>query len=114
MDLAEQALRKFVRNFEKLYGATNVSFNVHLLMHLAASVRNWGPLWTTSTFPFESFNGTLLKFFNGTTHVSDQVVKRFLRWRALSTKAGTTMANANDNIQNFFDKLQSRSGLTKK
>ena len=63
VDVAEQALRKFVLNFEKLYGAANASFNVHLLMHLAASVRNWGPLWATSTFPFESFNGTLLRFF---------------------------------------------------
>ncbi len=114
MDMAERALRKFVRNFEKLYGAKNVSFNVHLLMHLAASVRNWRPLWATSTFPFESFNGTLLKFFNGTMHVLDQVVKRFLRWRALSAKAGTTMANANENIRKLFDKLQNRSGLRQK
>jgi len=114
VDMAERALRKFVRNFEKLYGAKNVSFNVHLLMHLATSVRNWGPLWATSTFPFESINGTLLKFFNGTTHVLDQIVKRFLRWRALSAKAGTTMANANENIRTFFDKLQKRSALRQK
>lgn len=66
-----------MHNFKKLYGATNVYFNVHLLMHLAASVRNRGPLWATSTFPIESFNGTLLKFCNGTTHtVIDQIIKR--------------------------------------
>lgn len=41
--LAEQFLRKFVLNFEKRYGA-NASFNVHLLLHLAAGVRNWGPM----------------------------------------------------------------------
>ena len=105
VDVAEQALRKFVLNFEKLYGAANASFNVHLLMHLAASVRNWGPLWATSTFPFESFNGTLLRFFSGTTHVPTQIVNRFLRWRGLSKKAGTTMANANDSIKTLFDKL---------
>lgn len=101
-------------NFEKLYGAANASFNVHLLMHLAASVRNWGPLWATSTFPFESFNGTLLRFFSGTTHVPTQIVNRFLRWRGLSKKAGTTMANANDSIKTLFDKLQSTSSLRKK
>ncbi|KAK0144669.1 hypothetical protein N1851_017011 [Merluccius polli] len=44
VDVAEQALRKFVLNFEKLYGAANASFNVHLLMHLAAGVHNWGPV----------------------------------------------------------------------
>ncbi|KAK0141862.1 hypothetical protein N1851_020460 [Merluccius polli] len=114
VDVAEQALRKFVLNFEKLYGAANASFNVHLLMHLAAGVRNWGPLWATSTFPFESFNGTLLKFFSGTTHVPTQIVNRFLRWRGLSKKAGTTMANANDSIRTLFDKLQSTSSTCPK
>lgn len=62
VDMAEQVFRKFVFNFEKLYGATNVSFNVHLLLHLAASVRKWGPLWATSTSPFESFMGLCLSF----------------------------------------------------
>lgn len=76
INMAEQALRKFVFHFKRLYGATNVSFKVHLLMHLTASVRNWEPLGATSTFPFESFNGTLLTFFNGTTHVPLQVVKK--------------------------------------
>ena len=66
--MAEQALHKLMFNFEKLYGAASVSFSVHLLMHMAESVRNWGPLWATSTFPFESFNGTLLRFFNGHLH----------------------------------------------
>lgn len=80
-------------------------------MHLAASVRDWGPLWATSTFPYESFNGRLLKFFNGTTHVSTQIVKRFLRWQSLSIKAGTTMTNANDSTRELFDKLQSSSYL---
>lgn len=108
-----------MHSFEKLY---NISFSVHLLIHLAASVHNrgGGPLWATSTFPFESFNGIWLKFFNGTTHVSAQIVKRFLRWRGLSLslkkkkKAGTIMANANDNIRKLSGKLQRRSGLTKK
>lgn len=86
--MAEQALGKFVLNFEKLYGATNASFNAHLLIHVAASVRNWGPLWATSTFPFESFNGTLLRFFSGTTHVPTQIVNWFFRWRVSQQKQG--------------------------
>lgn len=114
VDVAERALRKFVFDFERLYGAANVSFNVHLMAHLAASVRNWGPLWATSTFPFESFNGTLLKFFNGTTHVPTQIIKRFLRWRSLSRKADKSMANANVHVRELFDKLQNSTCHTKK
>lgn len=87
---AEKALKKFVMEFEKLYGRENMTFNLHLMTHISASVRNWGPLWATSTFSFESFNGTLLKFFNGTTYVQDQIIKRFLKWRDLSNKAKQT------------------------
>ncbi len=95
MDTADQALSKFVQNLEKLYGATNVYFNVHLLMHLAASVHNWGPLWATSTFIFKSFNGTLLRF-------STQGLSK--------KKSGTKMANVKYNKRKLCDKLQSRSG----
>ena len=38
-----------------------------------------------------------------------QIVNRFLRWRGLSQKEGTTMVNANDTIKTLFDKLQSTS-----
>lgn len=104
--IAEQALKKFVREFEGLYGTANVSFNVHLLTHLAASVRNWGPLWATSTFSFESFNGTLLKYFNGTTHVPVQIMKRYLRGRSLEKKGATVMQNADENVKDLFSELQ--------
>lgn len=84
--IAEQALKKFVREFQGLYGTANVSFNVHLMTHLAASVRNWGPRWATSTFSFQSFNGTLLTYFSGTTHVPVQIMKRYLREKSLTKK----------------------------
>ncbi|XP_043469590.1 uncharacterized protein LOC122503198 [Leptopilina heterotoma] len=44
-----------------------MTFNVHLLLHLAESVYNWGPLWAHSAFAFESGNGQLLKNVNKTT-----------------------------------------------
>lgn len=86
IDIAEKALKKFVMEFEKLYGKDKMTFNVHLMTHISARVRNSGPLWATSTFSFESFNGTLLRFFNRTTHVQQQIVKRFLKWRDLTIK----------------------------
>lgn len=106
VDSAENALKKFVMEFEKLYGKDNMTFNVHLMTHISASVRNWGPLWATSTFSFESFNGTLLKFFNGTTHVQQQIVKRFLKWRDLTTKGDKYMKNAKDTAKKLFYGMQ--------
>ena len=83
-------------------------------MHMAESVRNWGSLWATSTFPFESFNGTLLRFFNGTTHVRTQIVKRLLRWKSLSKKAEKMMASGNKNVRQLFDNPQGISSHSKR
>lgn len=102
IEVAERALKKFTMQFEKLYGAANMTFNVHLLIHIATSVRNWGPLWATSTFSFESFNGTLLNYVHGTTHVPEQIVQRFLCWRSLTQKEEKVMADANDGVKKFF------------
>ncbi|XP_044597182.1 uncharacterized protein LOC123273770 [Cotesia glomerata] len=56
---ANQCLQKFVQGVQELYGEKFMSFNVHLLTHLAISVENWGPLWTHSAFIYEDFNQTL-------------------------------------------------------
>lgn len=71
------ALHKFAGLMADLYGEENCSFNIHLLTHLASSVRWWGPLWATSAFVFEDANGRLLNFFHGTKGVSCQIFKSF-------------------------------------
>lgn len=61
IDDSEKNLISFVDDFEKLYGSKNITMNIHLLRHIANSVRFHGPLWTQSAFGFESNNGTLVK-----------------------------------------------------
>jgi hypothetical protein len=68
----------FVADFEKLYKRENVTINIHFLTHLSQSVIDWGCLWSTSTFLPESFNGDLLKLFNGTQHVIEQMAGNYL------------------------------------
>ena len=55
-------------NYAKLFGysGSRVSLKVHQLSHITNCVRNWGPLWTHSCFPFESINGRLKEHFYGT------------------------------------------------
>ncbi|RXN36295.1 Retrovirus-related Pol poly from transposon TNT 1 [Labeo rohita] len=114
IDNAEKALKKFVMEFEKLYGKDMMTFNVHLMTHISASLRNWGPLWASSTFSFESFNCTLLRFFHGTTHVQQQIVKRFLKWRDITNKADKYMNNAKDSVKKLFYALQNSKQETAK
>lgn len=74
---SEQALMKFVYLVPSLYGRENVSFNCHLLTHLGTSVRQWGPLWAQSAFPFEDANGKLLKLFHGSRSICRQIFTSF-------------------------------------
>lgn len=53
-------------------GRHNCTMNIHLLCHLATCVRNWGPLWAYSCFPFEGMNFHL-KLFHGTRDKTQQV-----------------------------------------
>ena len=47
--------------------------NVHMLLHLPDSVRNLGPLWAHSAFPFEGMNGWLSELYHGTRVPQKQV-----------------------------------------
>lgn len=60
ISLAESKLICFCDGFEKLYGQSQITMNLHLLRHIANSVRHLGPLWSQSTFGFETNNGILV------------------------------------------------------
>lgn len=77
IDKADGLLKAFVGRFESQYGKSHVSYNVHILVHAAASVKNWGPLWSHSAFLYESQNGHLQKLFHGTQAVAEQIVNMF-------------------------------------
>ena len=74
VDLAEKLLREFVSRFEHLYGIKNMTCNVHSLQHFLETVRRTGPLWTTSCFPFEDFNGKLKVLIHGSKKSHLQIV----------------------------------------
>ncbi|XP_077988120.1 uncharacterized protein LOC144442615 [Glandiceps talaboti] len=101
---AGRAICKFVARVEQLYGKENMTFNVHILLHLTDSVRNWGPLWATSSFAFESNNGMIMKLFKGTQSVPFQICNTFCLWKDLSRRAVTTLGD-DSILRPLFDKL---------
>ncbi|CAG0896317.1 unnamed protein product [Cyprideis torosa] len=66
-------LRRFVLEFEALYGMRNCSYNVHQLLHVTACVYEWGPVTGYSMYTFECYNGILLNFFHGSRHPAVQI-----------------------------------------
>lgn len=63
----------FVLNLPVLYGERYLTSNIHLLLHLAYKVEYLGPLWCSSCFYFEDFNGQLCRLFHGTQSIETQI-----------------------------------------
>lgn len=53
-------------------------YNVHLLMHLIDSVKNFGPAWGYALFPYENFNGILKSFVKGPREPIVQINTKYL------------------------------------
>ena len=68
-----QMILEFVLNVPVLYGERYSTSNVHLLLHLVDKVEDLGPLWSSSCFYFEDFNGQLRRLFHGTQHIERQI-----------------------------------------
>lgn len=77
-DLKEATIlmRLFVRDIDTLYGDRHLTYNTHQMLHLALSVERWGPLWATSAFVFESFNGTISRLIHGSKHHGQELINK--------------------------------------
>lgn len=73
---ASDSLKNFSKSFQKCYGKSKMYFNVHLVSHLAESVKAQGPLWAYSMFCFENKNGFLGKLLSGTKHVVKELANK--------------------------------------
>jgi hypothetical protein len=104
----------FVSSFELLYGVEQMSYNIHILLHLVESVRNWGPLWCYSAYGFESSNGLFLKLFNGTQAVPKQVVSSFLTLQCVHEMAGDTFNCATKSVVDLFQTFMHGYGRLQK
>lgn len=84
VDEAEEFLLSFVKDHQELFGKDNMVMVIHLLKHLAQSVRKLGPLWAHSAFAFERNNGRLLKWVNGTSDVVHQISAKYILSKAIA------------------------------
>ena len=78
IDEANRCLVRFANIFQDTYGAVNMRFNVHVLLHLPSAVRKWGPIQLHSTMPFESWNKRLKDSIKSPKGAADQIIGRFL------------------------------------
>ncbi|KAL7866987.1 hypothetical protein AOLI_G00148010 [Acnodon oligacanthus] len=107
----EKLVVDFVKQFETLYGKQNVSFNVHLCLHLPESVRSWGPMWAHSGYIFESFNEEILKMFHGTQCVPLQIMKEFTYRQVLPLLRNDALKNAVPECIQLYNHLNGQKRL---
>lgn len=78
LNIADQKLQQFVVQFEVFYGKEYMTMNVHGLTHIAEHVKNLGPLWSYSLFPFEQYNGKLKKYVTSSNDILSQITTKYL------------------------------------
>ncbi len=76
VDYAENLLINFVKNFEVIYGAEQLVYNMHTLIHPAQDCRQFGPLDTISAFPFENYLDILKRLVRRPQNLIAQIVHR--------------------------------------
>jgi hypothetical protein len=72
---ANQLINEFCPEFENLYGTTNMSYNLHVQLHLAEQCELIGGLNMASCFAGESCFYECSQRFHGTTNIPYQIAK---------------------------------------
>lgn len=75
---AHKLFLTYIFLFNKYFDVTSMVLNVHLLIHIAQSVLNWGPLWTHNAFAYEGQNRHLLQLLQSPNKVVKQIARKFL------------------------------------
>lgn len=97
---SEIMLQLFCRDFAKLYKADHFTYYIHNLQHMPLVVKRNGPLWSNSTFQFESFNGTFAKLIHGTKNQGQELVNNVrLTFGVEVLKARINDSHSSDNSQ---------------
>lgn len=110
---AHEQLVEFVDTFEKLYGQTNVTMNLHLLKHLAKNVENLG---ATSVYAFEANNGVVIKSNTSTKDILHQLSYKYTMKRTIQMNEQVVdelklCGKGTINISSTERKLLEREGL---
>lgn len=73
--ISQDLLRRFVREFQDIYGIQFCSINIHLLLHLGDCVKKLERLWAYTCYEYENLNSQLLKLINGIRHFDIQLAR---------------------------------------
>ena len=76
--VADALLYTFCRHFERIYGRTAVTPNIHMHCHLVECVRDFSPMNSFWLYSFERYNGILGDKPTNNRAIEPQLLKRFV------------------------------------
>lgn len=76
--VAEELFKGFANSYIKLYGESNVSYNVHNIIHIIDDVKRFGNLENFSAFAFESAYGVLTRLLRSGNKPLQQIANRII------------------------------------
>lgn len=76
INVADALLIGFIDGFKQIYGLSNMSYNVHNLIHLISDVKRLGSLENFSAFPFESTLNKIIRLIRSGNKPLQQVANR--------------------------------------
>lgn len=104
IDVAEEFIMEYVRLYPLIYGEENVTYNVHVLMHIPYYARLYGTLDSFSMFKFENFIQTLKGFVRKAQHPLQQLSNRLDEFsRIVDGSEKSTKFNSFEIIENEKD-----------
>jgi len=110
LEIAQKCLKLFVKETKYLYGDRQLTYNMHQLLHLTLIVTRWGPLWATSAFSFENFNGFLASNVHGKTHLGQEIINNLHIIYGIQVLKSRVVEN---NINTIFNKTNTETIGTK-
>ncbi|XP_066583348.1 uncharacterized protein [Prorops nasuta] len=115
INISISKLKKFVKEYEQLYGKKFMTCNVHSLLHLPQCAIDFGPLWVTSCFPMEDINGKVKRLIHGSKEPQIQICNKIFEYSKLFTFLKNNSDKSNE-LSTFYTNLNyktARQKLTK-
>lgn len=102
-------LLQFFADCQRFYGPTAMTFNMHMVLHLAEAVIQGGPLWCYSTFPFENGIFRIKQHISSPANVMQQIAVKHLKRKIL--KSNIEHNSRTPECQEFCENLWEQKSL---
>lgn len=89
LNKADNLLWWYTYYYQAHFRERRMVYNVHLLSHVKFSVKNFGPLWRHSAFPYEGKNQYILKLAKNHSSVATEIAIEFTIYQSLPKLCST-------------------------